>query len=100
MLTNSLDPISFDSFMKDLKSILQAPGYFLSLLVERASLRVLFQEFVHLRKKFWGGHSWTGRYLAVISGTITGELIEAYIADQEGEPLQDDSVHLNGKNLL
>jgi putative transposase len=55
------------------------------------SSRVLLQEFAHLRKQFWGRHLWARGYLAVSSGTITDEMIEAYIAEQEGEPLQDDS---------
>jgi putative transposase len=55
------------------------------------SSRVLLQEFAHLRKQFWGRHLWARGYLAVSSGTITDEMIEAYIAQQEGEPLQDDS---------
>ncbi len=55
------------------------------------SSRVLLQEFAHLRKQFWGRHLWARGYLAVSSGTITDEMIEAYIAEQEGEPIQDDS---------
>jgi len=55
------------------------------------SSRVLLQEFAHLRKQFWGRHLWARGYLAVSTGTITDEMIEAYIAEQEGEPLQDDS---------
>ena len=55
------------------------------------SSRVLLQEFAHLRKQFWGRHLWAIGYLAVSTGTITDEMIEAYIAEQEGEPLQDDS---------
>jgi putative transposase len=47
--------------------------------------------FTHLRKQFWGRHLWARGYLAVSSGTITDEMIEAYIAEQEGEPIQDDS---------
>jgi len=55
------------------------------------SSRVLLQEFAHLRKQFWGRHLWARGYLAISSGTITDEMIAAYIAEQEGEPLQDDS---------
>jgi putative transposase len=55
------------------------------------SSRVLLQEFTHLRKQFWGRHLWARGYLAVSSGTITDEMIQAYIAEQEGEPIQDDS---------
>ena len=55
------------------------------------SSRVLLQEFPHLRKKFWGRHLWARGYLAVSSGTITDEMIRAYIDEQEGEQIADDS---------
>jgi putative transposase len=52
---------------------------------------VLLQEFPRLRKQFWGRHFWARGYLAISSGTITDEMILAYIQEQEGEPLADDS---------
>jgi putative transposase len=55
------------------------------------SSRVLLQEFPRLRKQFWGKHSWARGYLAVASGTITDEQLRAYIDEQEGEALHDDS---------
>ena len=55
------------------------------------SSRVLLQEFAHLWKQLWGRHLWARGYLAVSSGTITDEMIQAYIAEQEGEAIQDDS---------
>lgn len=55
------------------------------------SSRVLLQEFPHLRKQFWGKHFWARGYLAVSSGTITDAMIQEYIEEQEGEPVQDDS---------
>ena len=55
------------------------------------SSRVLLQEFAHLRKAFWGKHFWARGYLAVSSGTITDEMIQQYIDEQEGEPVHDDS---------
>jgi len=54
------------------------------------SSRVLLQEFAHLRKQFWGKHLWARGYFAVSSGTITDAMVEAYIKEQEGEPVQDD----------
>ena len=53
--------------------------------------RMLLQEFAHLRKQFWGCHLWVRGYFAVTSGTIMDAMIKEYIAEQEGEPLQDDS---------
>ncbi len=55
------------------------------------SSRVLLQEFPYLRKQFWGKHFWARGYLAVSSGTITDAMIQEYIEEQEGEPIQDDS---------
>ena len=55
------------------------------------SSRVLLQEFAHLRKQFWGRHFWARGYMAVSSGNITDEMIQAYIDEQEGEPMVDDS---------
>jgi len=55
------------------------------------SSRVLLQEFAHLRKQFWGWHFWARGYMAVSSGNITDEMIQAYIEEQEGEPMVDDS---------
>lgn len=55
------------------------------------SSRVMLQEFAHLRKMFWGKHLWARGYLAVSTGTITDEMIQAYIAEQEGEVVHDDS---------
>lgn len=53
--------------------------------------RILPQEFAHLRKQFWGRYLWAGGYFAVTSGNITHQMIQEYIAGQEGEPVQDDS---------
>jgi putative transposase len=55
------------------------------------SSRMLLEEFAHLRRQFWGRHLWARGYFAVTSGTITDAMVKQYIADQEGEPLQDDS---------
>ena len=55
------------------------------------SSRVLLQEFPRLRKQFWGRHFWARGYLAVTSGTITDEMVKAYIEEQAGEQIADDS---------
>src|SRR5215475_7595966 len=55
------------------------------------SSRVLFQEFPHLKKQYWGRHLWARGYFAVTSGNITDEMINEYINEQEGEPVGDDS---------
>jgi putative transposase len=55
------------------------------------SPRVLLQEFPHPRKKFWGRYLWARGFLAVSSGTITDEMIQEYIDEQQGEQVADDS---------
>jgi putative transposase len=53
------------------------------------SSRVLLQENPRLRRVFWGRHFWARGYLAVSSGTVTEDMIRAYIQEQEGEPIDD-----------
>ncbi len=55
------------------------------------SSRLLLSEFSHLKRQFWGRHFWARGYLAVSSGNITDELVQHYIDEQAGEPVQDDS---------
>jgi putative transposase len=45
---------------------------------------------VHMRSST-GEHLWARGYFAVTSGTITDEMINEYINEQEGEAVQDDS---------
>ncbi len=54
------------------------------------SSRILLQEFAHLRKQFWGRHFWARGYMAISSGNITDEMIQHYIDEQEGEPIDDN----------
>jgi putative transposase len=56
----------------------------------RQSSRLLCQEFPHLKKQYWGQHLWATGHFAVTSGTITDELINEYINEQEGEPVHED----------
>ncbi len=54
------------------------------------SSRVLLSEFAHLKKQFWGRHLWARGYLAISSGNITDEMIQKYIEEHEGEPVNAD----------
>lgn len=49
------------------------------------------EEGARLRKQFWGRHFWARGYLAVSSGTITDDMIQQYIDEQQGEQIADDS---------
>ncbi|AFC71616.1 transposase IS200-family protein [Rickettsia australis str. Cutlack] len=55
-----------------------------------SSSRILLQEFANLRKQFWGNHFWVRGYMAVSLGNITDEMIQQYIDEQAGEPINDD----------
>jgi putative transposase len=53
---------------------------------------MLLEEFSHLRKQFWGGNLWGRGYVAVTPpNTITDKMVKEYIAEREGESLNDDS---------
>jgi putative transposase len=54
------------------------------------SSRILLSEFAHLKKQYWGRHLWARGYLAISSGTITDEMIQQYIEEHEGEPVNAD----------
>lgn len=54
------------------------------------SSRILLQEFAHLKKQFWGRHLWARGYCAITSGNVTDEMIQKYIEEQEGEPVEDN----------
>ncbi|MCX5734622.1 MAG: transposase [candidate division NC10 bacterium] len=53
--------------------------------------RMRLQEFAHLHRQGWGRHLWARGHFAVTSGAITDAMIKDYMAEQEGEPVQDDS---------
>jgi putative transposase len=59
---------------------------------------VLLQEFPYLWKQLWGRHLWARGYLAVSFGTITDKMVEEYIAEQEGEPMHDESQFVIDEN--
>ena len=43
----------------------------------------LLQEFVHLRKQYWGEHLWARGYFVATTGTVTDETIKEYIENQD-----------------
>ena len=62
------------------------------------SSRVLLQEFPQLRKRFWGRHLWARGYMAISSGNITDEMIQQYIEEQEGEPVDDNRFEIDSSS--
>ena len=49
----------------------------------------LFEEFPHLRKRFWGRHFWARGYFCASSGQVIDEMIKTYL-EQHFEPKKDD----------
>jgi len=49
----------------------------------------LFEEFPHLRKRFWGRHFWARGYFCASSGQVTDEMIKTYL-EHHFEPKADD----------
>ena len=56
---------------------------------------VLLRGFAHFRKKFWGRHFWARGYLAVSSGTITDEMVQSYIEEQEGASIDNSRFQID-----
>ena len=54
------------------------------------SSRKIQQEFVELRKRYWGRHFWGIGYGAFSSGNVTDEIIKNYIKNHDQNSLKDD----------
>jgi putative transposase len=60
--------------------------------IKGKSSRMLQQEFPELRKRYWGQHIWARGYFCASSGTVTDEMIKAYIEQQKVPPKDNFSV--------
>ena len=60
--------------------------------IKGKSSRILQQEFSELHKRYWGQHLWARGYFCASSGTVTDEMIKAYIEQQKLPPTDDFSV--------
>jgi putative transposase len=61
------------------------PQVTISRLVQRLKGKTadkLLQEFLHLRKQFWGRHFWARGYFCCSSGQVTDAVVAEYIEDQ------------------
>ena len=65
-----------------------APSEIMHRIKGRTSAR-LFEEFPHLRKRFWGRHFWARGYFCASSGQVTDEMIKTYL-EHHFEPKPDD----------
>ena len=53
--------------------------------------RLLLDEFVELKRQFWGRHVWARGYFVASSGNVTDEVIKQYIESQDKNLPSDDS---------
>jgi putative transposase len=61
-----------------------APAKIVQFLKGRSS-RLLQDEFVTLKKRYWGQHLWGRGYFCGTVGAVTAEMIKAYVENQSGE---------------
>jgi putative transposase len=54
--------------------------------IKGKSSRMIQSEFPSLKKKYWGQHLWARGYFCASSGTVTDEMIKAYIENQDQPP--------------
>ena len=57
------------------------------------SSRMLQQEFSYLKKRYWGQHLWARGYFCASSGSVTDEMVKAYIEKQDKPP--DDGFNVD-----
>ncbi len=50
----------------------------------------LFEEYSHLKKRFWGRHFWARRYFCATVGQMTEEMIKRYL-EHHFEPSSNDN---------
>ena len=65
--------------------------------VKGKSSRMMLQEFSELKKRYWGQHLWARGYFCASSGTVTDEMVKAYIASQDVPP--DDGFRVADEKL-
>jgi putative transposase len=53
------------------------------------TLSKLFEEFPHIKKRYWGRHFWARGYFCATVGQMTEEMIKEYL-EHHFEPRQDD----------
>ena len=58
--------------------------------IKGRSARKLFEEFPHLKKRYWGRHFWARGYFCVTVGELTNEMIKNYL-EHHFDPNQNDN---------
>jgi putative transposase len=53
----------------------------------------LFEEFPHVKKRYWGRHFWARGYFCATSGQVTDEMIKSYL-EHHFEPSPDENIRV------
>jgi len=61
--------------------------------IKGRSASKLFQEFPHIKKRYWGRHFWARGYFCVTSGQLTEEMIVNYL-EHHFEPNKNDNFRM------
>jgi len=48
--------------------------------VKGRTSRKIFEEFPHVKKRYWGQHFWARGYFCVTAGELTKEMIQEYLS--------------------
>ena len=62
--------------------------------IKGVSSRKLQEEFIPLRKRYWGQHLWARGYFCATVGTVTQEQIQEYI-DKHERQSPDENFHID-----
>ena len=57
------------------------------------------QEFPEIRKRYWGQHIWARGYFCATTGTMTDEIIKAYIENQGKQIPKDDGFKVENEGF-
>lgn len=69
-----------------------APSEIMRRLKGRTSSK-LFEEFPHIKKRYWGRHFWARGYFCATSGQVTDEMIKSYL-EHHFEPSPDANLRV------
>ena len=53
------------------------------------SSKIMQEEFIELRRRYWGQHLWSVGYFCRTVGTVTEEMIKQYIEGQGNENIEE-----------
>ena len=69
-----------------------APSEIMRRIKGRTSAK-LFEEFPHIKKRYWGRHFWARGYFCATSGQVTDEMIKSYL-EHHFEPSPDANLRV------